>query len=127
MRPPRGEQVQVIVCEDVRVDASTRLNLLGVYGPSIEVETFPTILPTLCGVVLVLNPAEWFSHVRSEFVDPNGVQLARGELNIAKPADLSLFQSQHVLKMYPVPLSQSGIYSFRWWFTDDNSVGLVRD
>ncbi len=66
MRAPKAESAQILICEDVRVEQSGRVSLMGVFGPSIEVDAVPIVLASLCLVVLLLNPEEWFENQSSE-------------------------------------------------------------
>ena len=46
-----------IFCDDVRQEAGNKLSFMGIYGPTLIVETWPTTLVKLCCVMSVRLPA----------------------------------------------------------------------
>ena len=44
-------------CDDVRQEVGNKLSFLGVYGPNLIVQSFPTTLVKLCCVMTVRTPA----------------------------------------------------------------------
>ena len=126
MRAPKGESAQFILCEDVRVEQSGRFSLMGVFGPSIEVDAVPIVLPSLCVVVLVLNPEEWFENHRARVLGPDGRELVSSTIAAARPTEQGPYQSQWIWKMVPFPIVQPGEYQVQWLFDESGHVGFSR-
>jgi hypothetical protein len=50
--------VHTIFCDDVRLEAGNKQTLVGTYGPSMTVESFPMTVPQLCVLVRVTTAAD---------------------------------------------------------------------
>lgn len=48
--------VWTIFCDDVRAEAGNKVSYMGIYGPNLLVENFPTSLLKLCVVINVRSP-----------------------------------------------------------------------
>jgi hypothetical protein len=46
-----------VMCDDVRREEGNKLSYMGIYGPTLLVQNFPTALPKLCFVMSVACPA----------------------------------------------------------------------
>jgi hypothetical protein len=128
MRPPKAEEVHLLVCEDVRQEQDGRISLMGVVGPSIEVDTLPGVRGGLCFVLLLMNPAEWFEHIEFTLRDAEGNLIGpKGSAFVPRPNEAGPFLSQHVFKYFPAVFPKAGEYEFRCVFgKGDDDVGLSR-
>ena len=118
MRAPNADETHLLVCEDVRQEGDGRLSLMGLFGPSISIPEVPTVLPSLCCVVLLLSPKEHFRVIGFSLVRPDGTPLVSQSSEVAETAEEPPFQSQHIFKVYPAPLQIEGPYEFRVTFGD---------
>jgi hypothetical protein len=124
MRPPKADTVVALVCEDIRLEASARLSLMGVFGPIIDVPGFPGAMPMLCAVGLVKNPAEPLETVTMTIIDPNGATLGSSDTQpVAKINDEQVLH-QFQIKVAPFPIQGEGIWTFRFTFNGSDEVGM---
>lgn len=123
MRAPAAEAVFAIACEDVRQEASGRLSLMGVFGPTIQVEELPIILPALCAVLTVRNPAEPLRQVAITVLDSNGVSIVPTTSHDIPPPTQQRVSHQFQIKIAPVALAVAGPITFRWTFNGSVDLG----
>lgn len=126
MRPPEAESVSMVICEDIRVEASRRLSLMGVFGPSIEVETLPTLLPGLCAVLIVRDPHESLTEVTTALLDAsNNPILPANSQTVSPPGGAMKFAYQFQVKLVPFPLAAEGDITFRFTFNRGGDIGVA--
>jgi hypothetical protein len=124
MRPPKADAVFGLVCEDIRSEASGRLSLMGVFGPTIQAPTLPITLPGgLCAILFVRNPGEPLTKVTISVRDPAGKDILPAMTNdIAGP--YANIQHQFQLQIVPFPLAAEGDITFRYTFNDGEEIGI---
>lgn len=126
MRPPAAEEVAILICEDVRPGLSGRSDYLGVFGPSIEIERIPAMMPMLCGSVLVLNAREPITHIAAQFMDPAGKPLLAVESDVGPSVDEQASLASYSFKMFPVKFDVEGEYRFFVRFNRTADIGVER-
>lgn len=114
VRAPPADEVHLLICEDVRNEADGKLSLMGVCGPSLIVPQVPCTIPSLCCVLLLMNPVRHYPEVEFSLVKPDGQTLATSRGGMPpNPTDGLPFQTQHAFKLYPVPIPVAGTYGIR--------------
>jgi hypothetical protein len=126
MRPPEAEAVDLLICDDIRLEASGRLSLMGVYGPTVEVASFPFLLPSLCAVLLIRKPREPLTTATSVVLDMTGNPMFPAGTQTLSPPTVTgtklMYQLQ--VKMVPFILLAEGTITFRFTFDGSDQIGM---
>jgi len=123
MTPPEADAVFTLFAEDVRQETSGRMSFMGVYGPTLEVDTLPALIPSLCVTLLVRNPRQPINSISVIATAPNGTRIMKG--TTATP---SLFpephMAAHTAKVFPVLLDCEGDFRVVFQFNGSPNIGV---
>ena len=108
--------VDVIVCDDVRVERNGKLLLIGVYLGNILCEELPTLLPTLSFVTKWNTEKGQAKKGVYRFLDPSGAEVASTQPQIPPNSERKPFHVS-ISQFVPMRLRVSG--SYRWTFCEE--------
>lgn len=91
---------------------------MGLFGPSIEVATLPSTLPSLCFALSLTNPRSPVS-VRVRMLAPSGQVVATAEAPRPPSYPAPPFVSSHQFRIFPFRIEQEGTYELRFAFDGD--------
>ena len=125
MRPPNAEMVALLFCDDIRTEQSGRLSLMGLYGPTLEVEALPAIAASLSAVLIIREPREALTEAVVSLTDASGIALispSKQAIDIGPGGEKTTHQIS--LKVMPFPLNVEGPVVLKYSFNGGTEIGI---
>ena len=124
MKPPKSDSFSVLFCDDVRFEKDGRLSIMGLYGPVIEMPSFPSAVGSFCAVLLLRNPDPVPTTVSQRFFGPQGViaDLPKAPIQITNTKQPIAVHM--VLKIIPLEFKSPGEYEVRFVLDEAAGIGV---